>query len=134
MKKRRFILFMTIKEVSEKYGISQDTLRYYEKVGIIRPVTRKNGIRQYGEQELANIEFVICMRNAGLSIDVLIKYIKLFDQGDETASARRQLLIDEREKLIEKIKEMNKALERLNYKIDVYYSEIMEKEKELIKK
>lgn len=125
---------MTIKEVSEKYGISQDTLRYYEKVGIIRPVTRKNGIRQYGEQELANIEFVICMRNAGLSIDVLIKYIKLFDQGDETASARRQLLIDEREKLIEKIKEMNKALERLNYKIDVYYSEIMEKEKELIKK
>lgn len=125
---------MTIKEVSEKYGISQDTLRYYEKVGIIRPVTRKNGIRQYGEQELANIEFVICMRNAGLSIDVLIKYIKLFEQGDETASARRQLLIDEREKLIEKIKEMNKALERLNYKIDVYYSEIMEKEKELIKK
>lgn len=125
---------MTIKEVSEKYGISQDTLRYYEKVGIIRPVTRKNGIRQYGDQELANIEFVICMRNAGISIDVLIKYIKLFDQGDETASARRQLLIDEREKLIEKIEEMNKALERLNYKIDVYYSEIMEKEKELIKK
>lgn len=125
---------MTIKEVSEKYGISQDTLRYYEKVGIIRPVTRKNGIRQYGEQELGNIEFVICMRNAGISIEVLIKYIKLFDQGDETASARRQLLIDERDKLIEKIKEMNQALERLNYKIDVYYSEIMEKEKDLIKK
>lgn len=41
---------MTIKQVSEKYGISQDTLRYYEKVGIIRPVTRKNGIRQYGQK------------------------------------------------------------------------------------
>jgi len=125
---------MTIKEVSEKYNISQDTLRYYEKVGIIRPVKRKNGIRQYGEQELANIEFIVCMRSAGLPINVLIEYIKLFDKGEETESARRQLLIDERDKLKEKIAEMNAALERLNYKIDVYYKDIVEKEKLLLKK
>ncbi|HBD06508.1 MAG TPA: MerR family transcriptional regulator [Firmicutes bacterium] len=125
---------MTIKEVSEKYNISQDTLRYYEKVGIIRPVKRKNGIRQYGEQELANIEFIVCMRSAGLPINVLIEYIKLFDQGEETEAARRQLLIDERDKLKEKIAEMNAALERLNYKIDVYYKDIVEKEKLLLKK
>ena len=64
---------MTIKQVSEKYGISQDTLRYYEKVGIIRPVTRKNGIRQYGQKELDNIEFVVCMRSAGLSTAAMRK-------------------------------------------------------------
>lgn len=125
---------MTIKEVSEKYNISQDTLRYYEKVGIIRPVKRKNGIRQYGEQELANIEFVVCMRSAGLPINVLIEYIKLFDQGEETESARRQLLIDEREKLKERISEMNAALEKLNYKIDVYYKDIVKEEKLLLKR
>lgn len=125
---------MTIKEVSKKYGISQDTLRYYEKVGIIRPVTRKNGIRQYGEQELANIEFVICMRSAGVSVETLIQYIQLFEQGEKTETMRRQLLIDEREKLKNKIADMNAALEKLNYKIDVYYKEIIEKEKTLLYK
>lgn len=125
---------MTIKEVSEKYSISQDTLRYYEKVGIIRPVTRKNGIRQYGEKELSNIEFVICMRNAGLPINVLAKYIKLFDQGDKTAFERRQLLINQRDVLKQKIMEMNMALEKLNNKINVYYKEILKKEKEFLEK
>lgn len=125
---------MTIQEVSEKYSISQDTLRYYEKVGIIRPVTRKNGIRQYGEKELSNIEFVICMRNAGLPINVLAKYIKLFDQGDKTAFERRQLLINQRDVLKQKIMEMNTALEKLNNKIHVYYKEILKKEKEFLEK
>lgn len=123
---------MTIKEVSEKYGLSQDTLRYYEKVGIIKPVPRKNGIRQYGPQELANIEFVQCMRSAGVSVEVLIKYIKLFDQ-EGTEEARKQLLIDEREKLKSKIADMNAALEKLNYKIDVYYKEIVKKEKTFLR-
>ncbi len=124
---------MTIKEVSEKYNISQDTLRYYEKVGIIQPVTRKNGIRQYGEKEISNIEFVICMRSAGISVDVLHEYIKLFEKGEDTQEARRQLLIKEREKIKSKISDLNAALERLNYKIDVYYKKIVKEEKNLLK-
>lgn len=125
---------MTIKEVSEKYNISPDTLRYYEKVGVIRSVTRKNGIRQYGEKEIDNIEFVVCMRNAGISIDALVKYIKLFDEGDQTANQRKQILIDERKKIKIKLDEMNKALDKLNYKIDVYYSEMLGKEKEMLRR
>lgn len=125
---------MTIKEVSEKYNISADTLRYYEKVGVIKPVTRKNGIRQYGDKEIDNIEFVVCMRNAGISIEALVKYIKLFDEGDQTASQRKQILIDEREKLKIKLDEMNKAMDKLNYKIDVYYSEMLEKENEMLRR
>lgn len=122
---------MTIKEVSEKYNISPDTLRYYEKVGLIRPVIRKNGIRQYGDKELENIEFVVCMRSAGISVETLVEYIKLYDQGKGTEDARRQLLIDEREKLKIKLDEMNRAYERLNYKIDVYYKDVVRKEKSL---
>ncbi|MCM1557568.1 MAG: MerR family transcriptional regulator [Anaeroplasma bactoclasticum] len=125
---------MTIKEVSEKYNISADTLRYYEKVGVIKPVTRKNRIRQYGDKEIDNIEFVVCMRTAGISVEALVRYIKLFDEGDQTANQRRQILIDEREKLKLRVKEMNLALEKLNYKIDVYYSKMLDKEKEMLRR
>lgn len=125
---------MTIKEVCEKYNVSADTLRYYEKEGLINPVPKVNGIRHYGEKELANIEFVMCMRGAGLPVDVLSKYIKLSRKGDSTAEERRNILIEQREILKEKIDDMQKAYERLNYKIDVYYTKIIQREKELLNK
>lgn len=125
---------MTIKEVSEKFDISQDTLRYYEKIGLISKVPRKSGIRNYGEEELKNIEFVICMRNAGLSIEALAEYLSLFKEGDKTIEQRRNILIRERDKLALKIEDMKKAYERLNYKIDVYYYVILQKEKETFDK
>ena len=84
---------MTIKEVSEKYGISQDTLRYYERVQVIPAVTRTSGgIRDYQEEDLKWGELAVCMRNAGLPIESLIEYQKLFQAGDETIPARLELL------------------------------------------
>lgn len=124
---------MTIGEVSAKFNVSEDTLRFYEKVGLIPPVPKVGGKRNYGEKELNGIEFVMCMRGAGLSIEVLKEYIDLSKQGDATAEQRRNLLIKEREKLKNKLDDMNKAYERLNYKIDVYYTKILEREKKLLK-
>lgn len=124
---------MTIKEVSEKYNISQDTLRYYEKEGLINPVPRVSGIRNYGKAEIDNIEFIICMRNAGLSVNVLKENINLIRQGDKTAEKRRELLIEQREIVKKRMEDLNKAYERLNYKIDSYYSVILDNEKKLIK-
>ncbi len=118
---------MTIKEVSEKFNISQDTLRYYEKIGLIKDVKRKNGIRQYEEKELARIEFIVCMRSAGLSIDSLIKYMNLLDRGDGTELERKQLLINERDRLMKRMEEINGAIDKLNYKID-FYEKILLKE------
>ena len=64
---------MTIKEVSEKYEISQDTLRYYERVGMIPPVTRTaSGIRDYQESDLGWVELAKCMRSAGLPVEAMI--------------------------------------------------------------
>ena len=84
---------MTIKEVSQKYNISQDTLRYYERVGLIPTVARTSGgIRNYTENDLGWVENAICMRNAGVPIEALIEYVKLYQEGDETCEARRQLL------------------------------------------
>lgn len=73
---------MTIKEVSEKYGISSDTLRYYERVGMIPPVERtEGGIRNYGEDDIKWVELVLCMRSAGLPIEAIIEYVRLSRQA-----------------------------------------------------
>ena len=112
---------MTIKEVSEKCHISQDTLRYYERVGMIPPVTRSaSGIRDYQEHDLGWVELAKCMRNAGLPVEAMIEYVRLTQQGDSTISARRQLLIEQREVLLEQKAKINATLERLNYKIKRY--------------
>lgn len=112
---------MTIKEVSEKYDISQDTLRYYERVGMIPSVTRtSSGIRDYQKDDLAWVELAKCMRNAGLPVETMIEYVKLTQEGDETIPERLQLLSDQREILIKQKAKIDKMLERLSYKISRY--------------
>ena len=92
---------MTIKEVSIKYGISQDTLRYYERVGMIPPVNRTaGGIRSYSAEDLRWVELAKCMRSAGLPVEAMIEYVRLFQEGDATIPARLQLLVDQREVLM----------------------------------
>ena len=112
---------MTIKEVSEKYEISQDTLRYYERVGMIPPVTRTaGGIRNYSEEDLRWVSLAKCMRSAGLPVEAMIEYVRLFQQGDATIPARLQLLVDQREALLEQRRQIDATLNRLNYKISRY--------------
>ena len=112
---------MTIKEVSEKYDISQDTLRYYERVGMIPPVTRTaSGIRDYQEEDLGWVELAKCMRSAGLPVEAMIEYVRLVQEGDSTLAARLQLLTDQKELLLEQKNKIDTTLERLNYKISRY--------------
>jgi MerR family transcriptional regulator, aldehyde-responsive regulator len=123
---------MTITEASKKYDLSQDTLRYYERIGLIPTVNRnKSGIRNYTEENCRWVEFIKCMRNAGLPIEALIEYVTLFQQGDKTIQARKELLIEQREQLVKRIEEMKSTLERLDYKIASYEQTICEKEKGL---
>lgn len=124
---------MKISEVSKKYDISTDTLRYYEKMGLL-PNVKKNssGIRDYSESDLGWVEFIKCMRSAGLSIEVLARYIELFYIGDSTREERKNILIEERKKLIEKRDAIQTTIDRLEYKIDSYDKIMSEKEKELL--
>ncbi|MDP4160664.1 MAG: MerR family transcriptional regulator [Bacillota bacterium] len=123
---------MTIAEVSEKYDLTQDTLRYYERIGLIPHVNRnKSGIRDYTEEDCRWVEFIKCMRNAGLPIEALIEYVTLFKQGAETIGARKELLTEQRKQLIQRMVDMQKTLERLNYKIESYEQSVVKKEKEL---
>lgn len=112
---------MTIKKVSEKYGLSQDTLRYYEKIGVIPPVTRTSGgIRNYTEQDIGWVENAVCMRNAGLPVEVIAEYCRLFSMGDSTIGARLELLTEQRKKLIEQKEQLEAEISRLDYKIGRY--------------
>ena len=123
---------MKISEVSKKYDISTDTLRYYEKAGLL-PNVKKNssGIRDYSDTDCNWVEFIKCMRSAGLPVEALKKYIELFYKGDSTLSQRKQILINEREKLLLKRDTIQNTINRLDYKIDYYEKIIVAKEKEL---
>ncbi|WP_040330565.1 MerR family transcriptional regulator [Clostridium ihumii] len=112
---------MNITEVSKKFGLSQDTLRYYERIGLLPHVNRnKSGIRDYTIEDCNWVEFIKCMRSAGLPIEVLIEYVSLFKKGDETIDTRKNILIEQRQILSEKIEEMQNALNRLDKKIAMY--------------
>ncbi len=123
---------MKIAEVSEKYGLSTDTLRYYERVGLLPAVNRsESGIRDYNEVDIRRVEFIKCMRSAGLPVEVLTEYMELVQQGDATIPARKAILTEQRGLLLTKMHEMQQTLDLLNYKIEVYDSKLLGKERDI---
>ena len=113
---------MTIGEVSEKYEITTDTLRYYERIGLIPHVPRKkNGIRDYDEKSCNWVNFIKCMRSAGVQIEALVEYVDLL-QHNGSEDRRMEILIDQRKKLIDKMEQVKATIDRLDYKIE-YYSQ-----------
>jgi DNA-binding transcriptional MerR regulator len=124
---------MKIAEVSEQYGISSDTLRYYERVGLIPPVNRnESGIRDYNELDLRRVDFIKCMRSAGLPIEVLIDYVALVQKGDKTIEARKEILKEQRALLAARMKAMQKTLDILDHKLEVYEKAVLTKEKKIV--
>lgn len=124
---------MTITEVSKMYNISADTLRYYERIGLIPAVNRTSGgIRDFTEEDCKWVEYAKCMRNSGVQVEALIEYVELFQKGDSTTAARIQILIDQRDILLKKSLEMQKTLDRLNFKIERYEETLLKAENNLI--
>ena len=124
---------MKIAEVSQQYDISADTLRYYERIGLLPAVNRHpGGIRDYNDLDMRRVAFIKCMRRAGLPIDVLIEYMDLVQQGDATIAARQDILIAQRDQLVARMAEMQKTLDLLNYKISVYENALLNREQELV--
>jgi DNA-binding transcriptional MerR regulator len=112
---------MTIKDVCSQFDISSDTLRYYERVGAIPPVSRTaSGIRNYTEEDLKWVQNAICLRGAGVPVEMIIEYVALFRQGDDTLQARCELLKEARTRVLDARARYDAALERLNYKIEKY--------------
>ena len=112
---------MTIKEVCKKYNVTADTLRYYERVGVIPEVHRTaGGIRDYSEEDIKWVETAICFRSARMPIDLLIEYVRLYRKGDETLRDRLELLIEAKKRILDERKKYDDALAKLDYKISKY--------------
>ena len=80
---------MTIKEVCEKYDLTPDTLRYYERVGVIPEVNRtKGGIRDYTEEDEKWVANAVCMRSAGAPVEMLVEYVKLLVTSYDVSSQK----------------------------------------------
>ena len=112
---------MTIKQVCQRYGLTQDTLRYYEKIGVIPPVHRSaSGIRDYDEHDLGWVENAVCLRSAGVPVESIAEYVKLYQAGDETFAARRGLLSHVLADLTEQRSQLDAAIQKLTYKVSRY--------------
>ncbi len=125
-------VLMNIKEVAKKYELSEATIRYYEKVGLIPPVHRNSvGYRDFTQEDENWINFSKCMRNAGMSVESLSEYISLFGQGDSTVGRRKEILEEQQAAIKAKLDDMQSTYDRLSMKINTYDEHLAKFEKEL---
>ncbi len=126
---------MNISEVSQKYNVSKDTLRYYEKIGLLKPIAKnKSGMRDYSLEDCIRLEEVLFYRSADIAIDRLKMYMDLFEKGDSTLEQRRTILVDYIVHLEEEQKGIGKSIKIIKDKIKVYDQLIEEYNKKKNKK
>ena len=112
---------LTPAEMAERTGVSIDTLRYYQREGLIRSIQRNSsGHRRYSADDVMWIEVLRCLRATNMSIDQLRHYCNLGEQGDHTQPERLQLLLAHKDKIERKISDMQAALALIDHKIDFY--------------
>lgn len=113
---------MNIKEVAERTGVSVDNLRYYERIGLIPHIQRtKSGIRDYDERAIHWVEFVLRFKKAGASLEAIIEYIRLANEGNSTKESRRDILIEVKGNIEKQMQDLQQCLDIVNYKIENYY-------------
>lgn len=118
---------MRMKEVSERVGISDHTLRYYEKIGLLHTIQRNNsGIREFSEKDISRIQFIKCMREADISIERLREYIELYDSDEDTLQARRELLMQEYEAMRNKYEKLKIGMRTLEKKTELLDNDILD--------
>lgn len=121
---------MTIAEVAKKFDITTDTIRYYERIGLIPPIKRdKNGNRIFTEIDCNWVYYIKVMRGAGISIEKLVEYVKLFQMGIDTIPTRKKILMEQYETLEEQINKLKSTQDILKKKIDGYEERIIAYEK-----
>lgn len=112
---------MNISEIAKRLGVSTHTLRYYEKIGLIKNVGRdENGKRVYSEQDCNWVEFILRLKRIKMPITEITRYAELRYQGDETIDERSQLLTGQKENLLKQIAELNESVKFIDHKIRIY--------------
>ena len=111
----------SIQDVSKKTGLTAHTLRYYEKEGLLSPVGRsQGGFRQYTDEDLERLGLICCLKNTGMSIQEIARFVQLTREGDHTLEERVGLLEAHREQVLGRIAEMQKYLEKVTWKLNFF--------------
>ena len=111
----------TIQEVSKKTGLTAHTLRYYEKEGLLSGVERtQGGFRQYTDEDLERLGLICCLKNTGMSIQEIARFVQLTHEGDHTLKERVELLREHRERVLERMAEMQKHLDKVTWKLNFF--------------
>ena len=111
----------SIQDVSKKTGLTAHTLRYYEKEGLISGVERsQGGFRQYSDEDLERLGLICCLKNTGMSIQEIARFVQLTHEGDHTLEERVELLRAHRERVLERMAEMQKHLDKVTWKLNFF--------------
>ena len=111
----------SIQDVSKKTGLTAHTLRYYEKEGLISGVERsQGGFRQYTDEDLERLGLICCLKNTGMSIQEIARFVQLTHEGDHTLEERVQLLREHRERVLERMEEMQKHIDKVTWKLNFF--------------
>ena len=111
----------SIQEVSKKTGLTAHTLRYYEKEGLLSGVERtQGGFRQYTDEDLERLGLICCLKNTGMSIQEIARFVQLTHEGEHTLEERVELLRTHRERVLERMAEMQKHLDKVTWKLNFF--------------
>ncbi|WPC20525.1 MerR family transcriptional regulator [Pediococcus inopinatus] len=109
---------MKIDGVAKKYNLSTATLRYYERNGLLGPIKRVNGIRYFEESDLQRIEFILCVKECGMTLGQIRHFIEMFQKGDQTLTERLTVLENQLAQSKQKMQQLRQSMQHLEGKID----------------
>ena len=119
----------SIQEVSSRTGLTTHTLRYYEKEGLLTGVERSpGGFRQYTDEDLEALGLICCLKNTGMSLQEIARFVNLTHQGDQTLKERVEMLRRHRENVVERMAEMQRYLDKVTWKVNFFSEKLREYE------
>ena len=119
----------TIQDVSEKTGLTAHTLRYYEKEGLLTGVERsQGGFRQYSDEDLERLGLICCLKNTGMSLQEIARFVALTNEGEQTLRERVEMLREHRENVIARMEEMQRYLDKVTWKLNFFSGKLKEYE------
>jgi len=117
-------LTYSIGEFSKIVGVSEHTLRFYEREGLIKVNRDDNNIRVYSEENKTWVEALLHLKNTGMSLRDMKHFAMWGQMGNETMGERLDLLKNHRKKVVEELKKLQQSLEFLDDKITFYENQL----------
>ena len=120
----------SMKQVCEKTGLTAHTLRYYEKEGLLTEIGRtKGGLRAYNDTNLETLGLICCLKNTGMSLSEITRFIQLTQEGEHTLKERCEILRKHRQHVLDHMAETQKYLDKVTWKLNFFSEKLVAYEK-----